>query len=213
MKGETSLACSCSCFAVLVCSLRCANKTSRNSQTILGEMSVWKKSSQAGSSAVPNRRKRWKLFVIATFFVSKRSPNRSSVAVQQSQTDMPQNLEWNSENGKKTVQVESWFGRHFNDFSLATFVFSQTSLCGEMSQEFCFALQCRGSGQRPAFKRKCSQCTNLDADHCASADVDRQRPPAAAAYGCRGKSTPFGVSFHFLAQFYRSGNVFEQRLE
>jgi len=37
-------------------------------------------------------------------------------------------------------------------------VYENQSLCGEMTEEFCFALRCRGSGQRPAFKRKCSQC-------------------------------------------------------
>jgi len=36
--------------------------------------------------------------------------------------------------------------------------YENQSLCGEMTEEFCFALRCRGSGQRPAFKRKCSQC-------------------------------------------------------
>lgn len=34
----------------------------------------------------------------------------------------------------------------------------QHSLCGEMAEEFCFAVQCHHAGQRPAFKRKCSQC-------------------------------------------------------
>lgn len=29
-----------------------------------------------------------------------------------------------------------------------------------MTEEFCFAIRCRGSGQRPAFKRKCSQCVS-----------------------------------------------------
>ena len=37
-----------------------------------------------------------------------------------------------------------------------------------MAEEFCFALRCQGAGQRPAFKRKCSQCANAThtADHC-----------------------------------------------
>ena len=33
-----------------------------------------------------------------------------------------------------------------------------------MTEELCFALRCRGSEQRPAFKRKCSQCVT----HCSS---------------------------------------------
>ncbi|CAB3367849.1 Hypothetical predicted protein [Cloeon dipterum] len=32
------------------------------------------------------------------------------------------------------------------------------SLCGEMTDELCFALRCRGSRQRPALKRQCSRC-------------------------------------------------------
>lgn len=32
------------------------------------------------------------------------------------------------------------------------------SLCAEMGGEFCFALRCRGSRQRPALRRQCSKC-------------------------------------------------------
>lgn len=39
----------------------------------------------------------------------------------------------------------------------------QQSLCAEMAEEFCFAIRCKNSGQRPAFKRKCSQCVT----HCS----------------------------------------------
>ena len=41
---------------------------------------------------------------------------------------------------------------------MRNFVLLQHSLCGEMAEEFCFAVQCHHAGQRPAFKRKCSQC-------------------------------------------------------
>ncbi|XP_046446543.1 glutamate receptor ionotropic, kainate 2-like isoform X4 [Daphnia pulex] len=41
--------------------------------------------------------------------------------------------------------------------------YEQQSLCSEMAEEFCFAVRCRGSVQRPAFKRKCSQCVT----HCS----------------------------------------------
>ncbi|XP_057374823.1 glutamate receptor ionotropic, kainate 2-like isoform X2 [Daphnia carinata] len=41
--------------------------------------------------------------------------------------------------------------------------YENQSLCTEMAEEFCFAVRCRGSGQRPAFKRKCSQCVT----HCS----------------------------------------------
>nr|AVH87294.1 ionotropic receptor 6 [Holotrichia parallela] len=34
----------------------------------------------------------------------------------------------------------------------------QQSLCSEMGGEFCFALRCRGSRQRPALRRQCSKC-------------------------------------------------------
>nr|ANQ46499.1 ionotropic receptor 7 [Phyllotreta striolata] len=34
----------------------------------------------------------------------------------------------------------------------------QESLCSEMKSEFCFALRCSGSRQRPALRRKCSKC-------------------------------------------------------
>nr|APC94260.1 ionotropic receptor 3 [Pyrrhalta maculicollis] len=34
----------------------------------------------------------------------------------------------------------------------------QQSLCSEMKSEFCFALRCGGSRQRPALRRKCSKC-------------------------------------------------------
>ncbi|KAK6633916.1 hypothetical protein RUM44_004523 [Polyplax serrata] len=36
----------------------------------------------------------------------------------------------------------------------------QQSLFAEMSAEFCFAMSCRGSRQRIAFKRKCSKCAS-----------------------------------------------------
>ncbi|KAL7644527.1 UNVERIFIED_CONTAM: hypothetical protein RMT77_005359 [Armadillidium vulgare] len=32
------------------------------------------------------------------------------------------------------------------------------SLCSEMAEEFCFAIRCRGSRQRPALRRHCDQC-------------------------------------------------------
>ncbi|XP_045024645.1 glutamate receptor ionotropic, kainate 2 isoform X1 [Daphnia magna] len=41
--------------------------------------------------------------------------------------------------------------------------YENQSLCSEMAEEFCFAVRCRGSVQRPAFKRKCSQCVT----HCS----------------------------------------------
>lgn len=34
------------------------------------------------------------------------------------------------------------------------------SLFAEMAAELCFALRCRGSRQRPAFKRQCSKCVS-----------------------------------------------------
>jgi hypothetical protein len=37
---------------------------------------------------------------------------------------------------------------------------SRQSLCAEMTEEFCFALSCRGSRQRPALKRQCSKCVS-----------------------------------------------------
>lgn len=35
---------------------------------------------------------------------------------------------------------------------------TRQSLCAEMTEEFCFAVRCRGSRQRPALKRTCSRC-------------------------------------------------------
>lgn len=32
------------------------------------------------------------------------------------------------------------------------------SFCSEMTEEFCFAMSCRGSRQRSALKRNCSEC-------------------------------------------------------
>ncbi|KAG5884126.1 hypothetical protein JTB14_009181 [Gonioctena quinquepunctata] len=32
--------------------------------------------------------------------------------------------------------------------------------CSEMASEFCFALRCRGSRQRPAFRRQCTKCVS-----------------------------------------------------
>lgn len=32
------------------------------------------------------------------------------------------------------------------------------SLCSEMTEEFWFAMKCRGSRQRPALRRQCSKC-------------------------------------------------------
>ncbi|XP_044759047.1 glutamate receptor ionotropic, kainate 2 isoform X4 [Coccinella septempunctata] len=37
---------------------------------------------------------------------------------------------------------------------------NQQSLCSEMGGELCFAMQCRGSRQRPALRRECSKCLN-----------------------------------------------------
>lgn len=37
---------------------------------------------------------------------------------------------------------------------------ARQSLCAEMAEEFCFAIRCNGSRQRPALKRTCSRCLN-----------------------------------------------------
>lgn len=35
---------------------------------------------------------------------------------------------------------------------------ARQSLCSEMTEEFWFAMKCRGSRQRPALRRQCSKC-------------------------------------------------------
>lgn len=35
------------------------------------------------------------------------------------------------------------------------------TICAEMTDEFCFALRCMGSRQRPLLKRRCSRCSSL----------------------------------------------------
>lgn len=39
---------------------------------------------------------------------------------------------------------------------------NRQSLCAEMTEEFCFALSCRGTRQKPALKRQCSKCANAN---------------------------------------------------
>lgn len=76
---------------------------------------------------------------------------------------------WNS---KKSAAYENVRCPNFEPWEGETLIFlsfkyiirkQQQSLCTEMAEEFCFAVRCRGSGQRPAFKRKCSQCVT----HCS----------------------------------------------
>jgi hypothetical protein len=56
-----------------------------------------------------------------------------------------------------------------------------------MAEEFCFAVRCRGSVQRPAFKRKCSQCVT----HCSYLrEMDSHHVPVPTN-GLLAESTSF----------------------
>lgn len=54
-------------------------------------------------------------------------------------------------NSKKNMPAPSFLGG------------PQQSLASEMTDELCFAFKCRGSKQRPALQRQCSQCVMMSA--------------------------------------------------
>jgi glutamate receptor, ionotropic, invertebrate len=51
------------------------------------------------------------------------------------------------------------------------FINTRQSLCSEMMEELCFTLQCRGSQQRPALKRKCSKCNASNTIYVSSIEA------------------------------------------